>query len=192
MKSLQNILSLLAICLLLNSQAAFSQRKRDNERNPDLKSRLWYGGGLALGFSSGGGYSIFQFGLSPMVGYKIVEPLSVGPRVAFTFSSLKQSGFKAVGLFNVDAGAFVRYRAFQGLFLQAEGSNEWYQDVFLGSTDKINRTRFNKRVGAGWNFGGGGGGAGSEIAILYNFTVADDVETYENPLEYRFGFTWNF
>jgi len=183
-------LPLLTICLLLNSQAAFAQKDRDEPS--DIKSRLWYGGGVALGFSGGGGYSIFQFGLSPMVGYKIVEPFSVGPRVSFTFASLKQSGFKATSLFNVDAGVFLRYRVFQGLFLQAEGSNEWYQDVFLGSTEKINRTRFNKRLGLGWNFNGGRGGGGSEIGVLYNFTIAEDLETYENPLEYRFGFTWNF
>ncbi len=168
---------LLSVGMLLSSQSAFAQKDRDKKEPSEFATRLWYGGGIGLGFSSGnnvfgGSYSVFQFGLAPMVGYKIVEPLSVGPRVSFTYSSFKQSGFKATSLFNVDAGIFVRYRVFQGLFLQAEGSNEWYQDVFIGSTDKIKRTRFNKRLGLGWNFNGGNGGGGSEIGILYNFTIA--------------------
>ena len=43
------------------------------------------------------------------------------------------------------------------------------------------------------NFAGGqGAGAGSEISLMYNFAVANDLETFQNPLEYRFNFTWNF
>ena len=112
--------------------------------------------------------------------------------MSFVFGSYKQSGLKAVNLFNTDVGAFIRFRAYQGFFLQGELSNEWYQDVYLGSTEKINQTRFNQRLGAGYNFAGGRGGGGSEICLMYNFAIANDLETYQNPLEYRFSFTWNF
>lgn len=189
---------LLILCMVLSAEAVSAQRnkkkakEKEKEESYDFKSHLWYGGNLALGFSGGGGYSIFQFGLAPMVGYKIVEPLSIGPRISVTYLSFKQSNFKAANIFNVDAGVFMRFRAFQGLFIQAEGSNEWYEDVFLGISETIKRTRFNKRLGVGYNFNAGQGDFGSEIGILYNFTIADDVEGYENPIEYRFGFTWNF
>src|SRR5262245_42997407 len=116
-----------AACLLLFAQNAFAQANgnKKGEAPSDFKSRLWYGGGLIIGFSGGSGSNVFQFGLAPQVGYKIVEPLSVGPRISFIFGSYKQPGFKAVGLFNTDVGGFLRFRAFQGFFLQGELSNEW-------------------------------------------------------------------
>lgn len=193
--SLQKCISILAATLLLlATQTAIAQKRRQKESSSDFKSRLWYGGGLALGFSGYNGGNVFSFGLSPMVGYKITPALSVGPRASFLFTSIKVPGYKAVGLFDVDAGIFARVKVFRGLFIQGEATNEWYQEPIFYSdftTDKDPRSRLNTRLGAGWNFGSGQGG-GSEIGIFYNFTVANDLDTYQNPLEYRFGFTWNF
>lgn len=188
------------IGLLLVSHMALAQRVQGSDEPvtegkkeaAPLKSKLWYGGGIQLGFNSYFGSNVFSFGLSPMVGYKIIEQLSIGPRVEMTYASVKQSGFKAVGLFDVDAGVFLRFRVFRGLFLQGELSNEWYQEALSGSEEKIKSQRFNQRLGAGWNFSNGEGGGGSEIGVFYNFAIANDVTTYENPLGYRFGFTWNF
>lgn len=193
---LQNCFSALFIAfLLLCTQASFAQNRKKNQKSSsDFASRLWYGGGLALGFSGYNGGNVFSFGLSPMVGYKIVPALSVGPRVSFLFTSVKVPGYKAVGLFDVDAGLFARVKVFRGLFIQGEATNEWYQEpIFYGdfTTGKERRDRLNTRLGAGWNFGSGQG-AGSEIGVFYNFTVANDLDTYQNPMEYRFGFTWNF
>lgn len=200
MSKRKNYLILVFAGLMLVCQTAFAQRVHKEGETEDTKpekepkslnSRLWYGGGIQLGFNSYFGSNIFSFGLSPMVGYKIIDQLSVGPRVETTYTSYKQSGYKAISLFDVDAGVFVRFKVFRGLFFQGELSNEWYQQISDFSGEKVKKTRFNQRLGAGWNFGNGHGG-GSEIGVFYNFAVANDVETYENPLGYRFGFTWNF
>ncbi|MCW5921923.1 MAG: hypothetical protein KIS77_06270 [Saprospiraceae bacterium] len=187
-------MALVAVGLLFFAQdgLAQSKSKKKSDSSSEFKSRLWYGGGLLLGFSGSSFGNLFQFGLAPQVGYKIVEPLSIGPRASFVFGSYKQPGFKATNLFNTDIGGFVRFRVYQGFFLQGELTNEWYQGVDRNTTSKFKRTRFNQRIGAGYNFAGGRGGAGSEIAIMYNFAIANDLDTYENPLEYRLGFTWNF
>lgn len=183
--------------LMLLAQIGYAQRVIEKDENPEkrvpmpLKSKLWYGGGLQLGFSSYNGGNVFSFGLSPMVGYKIIEAISVGPRVEMLYSSIKVPGYKAISLFDVDAGVFVRAKVFRGLFFQGELSNGWIQQPTGNGTEKITTTRFNQRLGAGWNFGSGQGG-GSEIGIFYNFAVANDLYSYENPLSYRFGFTWNF
>ncbi|MCB0527127.1 MAG: hypothetical protein H6575_18455 [Lewinellaceae bacterium] len=166
----------------------------DSNNGGDFRSRLWYGGNIGLNFYGYNGGNVFLVGVAPMVGYKVAEPFSIGPRVSLFFSSVKQPGFKAVGLFDVDAGLFARLRVFRGLFFQGEVSNQWYQDpVFYvnGTTDKESNTRVNTRLGAGWNWSQGRG-AGTEIGVFYNFAIANDTETYLNPLEYRFGFTWNF
>ena len=173
-------------------QTASAQSDSDN--SSDFKSRLWYGGNIGLNFYGYNGGNVFQIGVAPMVGYKIVEPLSVGPRVSILFASVKNPGFKAVGVFDVDAGIFMRLRVFRGLFIQGEVSNEWFQEPIFytnGTTDKFSDTRVNPRLGIGWNWSEGRG-AGSEIGIFYNFAIADDLNTYQNPLDYRFGFTWNF
>jgi long-subunit fatty acid transport protein len=188
---------LLAGFLMLFAQQSFAQSKKKKKKKEDepsaFASRLWYGGGLILGFSGGNNLSVFQFGLAPQVGYKITPSLSVGPRVSFVYTSYKQSGFKATSLFATDAGAFLRFHAYRGFFLQGELSNEWYQDFLPPLYEKDNYTRFNQRLGIGYNFAGGqGAGAGSEISLMYNFAVANDLETFQNPLEYRFNFTWNF
>ncbi len=160
-------------------------------------SKLWYGGSIGLNYYgvSGGG-SVFSIGLAPMVGYKIIEPISVGPRVSFAFNSLKYPGLKAVGLFDTEAGIFVRGRIYKGFFLQGELSNTWTQqpgnEVVNNRPTKFTEQRFNQYLGAGYNFGNGQGGGGSEISIHYNFAIANDLETYENPLQYRFSFTYGF
>lgn len=182
--------------LLILAQDASAQRSRD--RNQDekdhksgLTSKLWYGGGVIIGLSGFNGYSSFNFGLSPMVGYKIVGPLSVGPRVAYDFISNKQRGFKSINLHSFDVGGFVRCRVFRGLFVQGEVSNQWFQNFDPYTGDKFRDNRVNQRIGAGWNFGSPGG-SGSEISLLYNFSVANDINSWQNPMEYRFGFTWGF
>ena len=203
--------TLLAFALLfVLAQTANAQRRdREREREPDrerdisrdraeekeapkgFKSRLWYGGGVNIGFGGYNGFSSFAFGLSPMLGYKIVGPLSAGPRISYDYNSLKQRGYKSINLNSFDVGGFVRCRVFNGLFFQAEVSNEWYQDINYGTLEKYNDLRVNQRLGAGWNFGEPGG-AGSEITVLYNIKAANDLESYRNPIEYRFGFTWKF
>ncbi|MFN0214798.1 MAG: hypothetical protein ACKVT2_11125 [Saprospiraceae bacterium] len=183
------------LCQTASAQRRDREREKPREEKKEkpagLAARLWYGGGVNIGFGGFNGYSSFNFGISPMIGYKIVGPLSAGPRIAYDFNSLKQRGFKSINLNSFDVGAFVRCRVFRGLFFQGELSNEWYQDIDYGTLDTYNDNRVNQRIGAGWNFGEPGG-TGSEISVLYNFKIANDLNTYRNPIEYRFGFTWRF
>jgi len=167
------------------------EREEEKEAAKQPESKLWYGGGVNIGLGGFGGFNSFNFGISPMVGYKIVRNLSAGPRVAYDFTSLKQRGSKSLNLHSFDAGVFLRLRAFLGLFLQGEISNQWYQDIDYSTGNKIQLDRVNQRIGAGWNFGQPGG-TGSEISVLYNFAVANEIDTWQNPIEYRFGFTWKF
>jgi hypothetical protein len=200
----------LAMCLLNLPDAMAQSKKKSSKKKPTKKElakkkeeeprfgeKLWYGGGVNLGFSGFNGTSAFGFGVSPMVGYKIVKNLSVGPRVSFLYTSLKNPGYKALNLLDTEAGAFVRFHIFRGFFIQGEFSNQWSQEPF--TADPITRTiskvkyqRFNQYGGVGYNFGRGEGGAGTEIALMYNFAIANDLNSYENPLGYRFGFTWKF
>ena len=170
--------------------------KKKKKSGGNLKEHLWYGGGLALGFYGGSGYSEFDFGLSPMVGYKIIGPLSAGPRVSILYSSLKFPGIKAYNLFDVELSLFARVRVFKGFFVQGEigtVSDQYvYQDPFSGELGKGKRSRPAQYVGLGYNFSNGEGGMGQEIAIMYDFYVANDINAYEQPWQYRIAFTYGF
>lgn len=196
---------LTGLFLLLLVQQGFAQRNPDVMREEEEKKKedrsaftdkLWYGGNVLLGFNSFNGQSAFGFGLAPMVGYKFWGPFSAGPRVSFFVSSQKYPGYKSVALLNTEVGLFLRAKVFRGFFIQGELSNEWIQEpyAFDDTNRKILKRGFqrgNQYLGAGYNFGSGEGG-GSEIGIYYNFAVANDVDSYEQPFDYRFGFTWNF
>lgn len=217
-------ITLLLFCLLFaaqNAQAQFrvvdsgKKEKKSKKEETPFQDRLWYGGGVNIGFSGFNGSNAFGFGVSPMVGYKFNNWLSAGPRLSVFFTSQKYPGIKAINLFNTDAGIFLRARVFKGFFLQGELANQWVQDPgylvdrngvtlavleydYNPSTDailgiaKVPYTRFTQFIGAGYNFSNGEGGPGSEIGIFYNVALANDVKSYQNPLDYRFAFTFRF
>jgi hypothetical protein len=182
-------------CCTLSAQVSTrSSRDRDEESRSELKNRLWYGGNLQLGFTGFNGGNVFAFGLAPMVGFKIIPKVSIGPRVSALLNSIKVPGYKSTGFWDVDAGVFLRIHLFQGLFAQGELSNQWVQYPIYGSgtrLDKITEQRPNQRIGLGWNFGQGGTW-GSELGVFYNVAAANDVAGFQNPWEYRFGFTYGF
>jgi len=177
-----------------SDKAAVPTKKEEASKFTDLKSHLWYGGGIGLGFGSYNGTSSFGIGVSPMVGYKFLKFLSAGPRVSFYYSSLKVPGYRTLGLLNVEAGVFLRAHVYQGFFIQGDLSSEWVQEPseYAQGTTILKNTfnRGNQYLGIGYNFGRGEGGGGSEISLHYNFALANNL--YELPTDLRFAFTWRF
>ena len=174
----------------------FKKKKKKKKKDSDyhLKDHLWYGGGFGLGFGSGYGYSQFGLGISPMVGYKIIGPLSAGPRLTIDYTSTKFQGIGTYNLFDIEASLFARVRVFKGLFVQGEigtKSDKYLYDDWTG-IKKGTRNRPAQYVGLGYNFSNGEGGFGQELAIMYDFYVGNDINAYENPWQYRFAITFGF
>lgn len=199
----QKLPALLALVFGLLFSSASLMAQNDREKHPEhpekskepspFFSRLWYGGGVNIGFSGFNGASVFGFGLSPMVGYKIYGPFSAGPRVSLSYTSIKQSGSKALNLLDTEAGLFLRAKVFRGFFLQGEVSHQWGNDVgFLpnGDLGKKKNEYDNQYLGAGYNFGDGQ--FGSEISVFYNLALANDINSYRSPFDYRITFTYKF
>lgn len=170
------------------------KKKKKGDSDYSFKDHLWFGGGIGLGFGSGFGYSQFAFGVSPMAGYKIIGPLSVGPRISIDYSSVKYTGVGTYNLFDVELSAFARVKIFKGLFVQGELGTvtDQYLEPDINKYVKVKRTRPAQYVGLGYNFSNGEGGFGQEIAIMYDFYVGNDVNSYENPWQYRFAITFGF
>jgi hypothetical protein len=176
----------------LSAQYRSSKKEKEQEKS-SFKSKLWYGVGANIGFGAFNGNSSFGIGLAPMVGYKFFGPFSIGPRAAVFFTSQKFRGSKAIGLFDTELGVFLRAKVFRGFFVQGELSNSWEQEPALDANNNLIKSTFqrgNQYLGAGYNWGNGGGG--TEISVLYNFALANDLFTSRQPIDYRFAVTWRF
>lgn len=195
-----------AFAFLLNISIADAQRGSRNDEYFDesgnFASRLWYGGGFNLGFSGNNAFSLFNIGISPMVGYKVLDNVSLGPRASLNYTHIKGTGtdnqIKKTQNLDYGIGAFGRFKVLQNFFAQVEFEFESRVNIFvdgfsrfqLDANDEILKQRENREnfyIGAGYN---SGGIFAYEIMILYNTSVPDD--SFESPFDYRFGFTYNF
>ncbi|MEL6636720.1 MAG: hypothetical protein AAFW73_10090 [Bacteroidota bacterium] len=163
--------------------------------------RLWYGGGLNLGFSGINGVSSFQFGISPMVGYKITDNFSVGPRVGINYNYFKfiEAGRTyVVEPVSYTLGGFSRYKFIPSIFahVEYEWSNEESIDpdqdgfITIDQDDEILTGRLRQNnfyVGLGYN---SGGTFAYEIMLLYN--LLEPEESLNTPFNIRAGFTYKF
>jgi hypothetical protein len=167
-------------------------------------NKLWYGGNFTLGFAGGNNQSQFAFGLSPMVGYKVLgDIVSVGPRVGFEYNHIRVKDFtntvyKASTL-SYSAGIFARVKPITNVFAHFEyeyqnaDSTDPDQDGFIEIDQNgdiiTERVPFdNVYIGLGYH--SGGGLWGYEILLLYNVNQAPT--TVESPFDIRFGITYKF
>lgn len=192
---------LISLCLSLLFFLPMS-RAQEAARFTD---RLWYGGNFNLGFSGNGVYNIFNLGLAPMVGYKILPPLSAGPRLSFNYFYIRGLGTDG-NIHNVhpvafSAGVFTRVRIIPFLFAHAEYEYEnfasplfsgayLFYDNSLGKVPTVRSARDNAYLGLGYNSAGGQGGFGYEILLLYNVLAPSN--TIALPISLRFGMTYNY
>jgi hypothetical protein len=162
-----------------------------------FKHRLWYGAGGNLGFNGlQGGGSLFSIGLTPMVGYKIIGGLSAGPRIGFTYTSIKSPGLPApLKLTELSVGPFARFKFLKSFFIQTEHQwlngykeDQYGQLEFDASRKPIRQGRQSTFIGGGYN--SGMGLVGYEISFMYDVSLPTD--SYKQPYELRFGFNYNF
>lgn len=205
MTSTRNIcLLILLLSFIVSIPEAEAQRKRKRKRTDKdkqeiaFKDRLWYGGGFVLGFGSTQNVSQFNFGISPMVGYKVTPNLSFGPRIDLQYTGARTSqGGNVLRFngFNYGTGVFGRFKFLETFFLHAEYgylSEEVYDSAGSLDGNKLPSKRLNDTqglFGLGYNAGSGGPWA-TEISLLYNFLAADDDPNF--PIDLRFGFTYLF
>ncbi len=175
--------------------------KAEKTQMGTFKDRLWYGGTLALNFSGGSYYSTFFMGISPMVGYKLTEKFSVGPRVSLKYVYLKATDFGGniakANLWSYAAGIFSRFKIIDIIFAHVEYEYE-NRELFTtngggvvnqtnGEIGTIRESRDNLYIGAGYT---SGGEFSYEVLVLYN--VMNDDSTLRLPFDYRVGFTYRF
>jgi hypothetical protein len=182
-------------------QAEAKAENRSSDQKEELKTfkdRLWFGGGVGLG----GFNNTFYANVSPMVGYKLLPMLSIGPRLDYDFNSVKAYGtdnmLHRANLHSYSLGAFTRVKIWNGIFAQGEFSRENKQYALSDQSGYLavqnskvlttRRLRYVPSVGLGYNRGGGG--LGSDLYVM--FDLVDDPNSTQSPYHIRFGFTYKF
>ncbi len=187
-------ISVLALLFLFFWQLPVQAQHRNSKSKSqsEFASKLWYGGGLGLGFSGGGNQSLFQLGVSPMVGYKIIEPFSIGPRVNLLYSHYRVNflgNVETANAFSWSVAAFARYKFLRNIFghVEYEFENAAVFSYGIDGLETLRRERNNFYIGAGYN---SGGVWGYEILLLYNTLQPEN--DLNPPFTFRIGFTKNF
>lgn len=181
MKPFRLLLFCLAIALTTHVSA---QREIQGQR-------WWYGSHINLGFSGSTFQSVFSIGLEPMVGYKLMPFLSVGPRAKMIYTNVRIKDFagnvEGTGVFDYGLGAFIRPSIYRGFFAQGEIGYENNGQVFLSNQLEVRRIDgINAYIGAGYNSSSGGNLA-YEVMLAYDLNLLR-INTLD-LLNYRIGFT---
>ncbi len=148
--------------------------------------RLWYGGMVNFQISGGNGGNTLLLGISPMVGYKVNDFVSFGPRVTFNYIEGYFPG-PNLKIRELGIGAFGRAKFSPSIFAHIEYEVLNVKEISdfgyeFGGSDE------NFYAGVGYN-SALGNGFGYEIMGLYNFMEEDESRV---PIEIRIGFTYNF
>lgn len=204
-----SLLALVFTAAFTNNAMAQKKGKKKKSSKTDeyfdesgFANKLWYGGNFNIGFAGQGETSQFTFGVTPMVGYKLVGDLvSVGPRAGFTYNYVKGRGtdgaIHTISPAAFTIGAFARVKPFQNFFAHIEYENEntkgYYVDalnrlfVQNGEVVTVKESRDNFYGGIGYT---SGSLWGYEILLLYNFNAPEN--SLELPFDFRFGITYKF
>ena len=204
-RNISLIILLLSFLVAIPEADAQRKRKRKKRRDKDKQEqvvpfheRLWYGGGFGLGFGGDQFSSIFQMGISPMVGYKVTNKLSFGPRVDIQYTTGRIDGGTEIfrlNAVNYGAGVFGRYKFLETFFLHTEfGFLDYVQNIAAPDPGDRNVKVFRAQesqafVGLGYN-SSAGGVWGTEFSLLYNLLAPDDQLAL--PIDFRFGITYKF
>ena len=206
---IQRVFALLLFCLCLSTLATAQTREdaaRDDIRYGNRGRQvevfneagdIWYGAGAVLQYRGGTFSSQFRIGINPIVGYKLNNFLSVGPRASIVYNAYRfdtgGGGKLSSRNWTWSVGPFARAKIYRGFFVQAEYS--LLSDVVItgvtnGQLDELRSTRAVPFLGAGLSQGGGPGAAGFEILIMFRLTQPDRLN--DAPYEFRTGFNYNF
>ncbi len=204
------LLLLLFVSLLLPGLAGAQTREdqaRDDLNYGDSRRQvlseggdIWYGAGATIGFSANNFSSSFRIGLAPMVGYKLNNFVSVGPRVSIIYNHFRYDPGYSIpefkeGYWTWAAGMFARAKVYRGFFVHAEYSLQSEVDFVPdnNSASGISTNRYTQAIpflGAGLSQGGGPGSTGFEILLLFRLSQRERLN--DAPYEIRSGINYNF
>ncbi|MDG1435359.1 MAG: hypothetical protein P8M17_10500 [Saprospiraceae bacterium] len=194
------LISVLIISFSHNSEAQKRSNRDIDEYFDDrgsFKDRLWYGADVTLNFFSVPGGNAFNAGIAPMVGYKITDAFSVGPRIEILYRGERYDINTGTDLkfnsTNYGVGAFTRLKVFNQYFIHAEYqtlNNEEGYDIDYVNNKVLTLRSWDDHFFIGGGYGASGGGIGFQISILWD--VLQEFSSTNLPIQYRMGINYKF
>ena len=221
------LFSLLSIFFIIAfSDDAYSQRRGKKKKKSSktdeyfdesgFVNRLWYGGTVNFpNFFGGNNYNTFSVGIGPMVGYKVLDNISVGPRVSIDYLYVKGNAINVntgqvvlnpsggarslkTNTVSYSVGVFARAKVLSNFFGHVEYESRNTEQIRVSNgllaydpvaddVLTVKETENNFYLGAGYN---SGGLWGYEIMLLYNVNEPDD--TIDLPFIFRGAITYKF
>lgn len=194
MKNIPRVFALLLLfTFVIGVSTADAQRSKKKKKDSTeeyfdesggFAHRLWYGGAVNLNINNS-----LQVGVSPMVGFKINDVLSIGPRVSFDYLEVFNPGTNPRTIL-WGVGPFARGKFSETIFAhveyQIQGVSNLNDTAEFFFNDDNNVQNF--YLGGGYQ-SSGGGLIGYEIMILYNVLEEDG---FNSPISFRVGLNYNF
>lgn len=195
------LVAVLMISFTHNAEAQKRKKSRDVDEYFDdrgsFKDRLWYGADVTLNFFSVPNGNAFNAGIAPMVGYKITDAFSVGPRVEILYRGERYNIGTGTDLkfnsTNYGIGAFSRLRVFNQYFLHAEYqtlSNEIGYDIDFTNNQVLTSRSWEDHFFIGGGYSASGGGIGFQVSLLWD--VLQEFSSQNVPIYYRIGINYKF
>lgn len=175
------------------------QARKAAQQHADMYTRLFVYSGIGLGYSSYYGYSNFNFSISPAIGYRINDRLSVGPGISYAYNyygvdngSSSSSTNSSVSTSSFGVKLFAQLKVIDQFFIHAEYESTRAQFLAVDQNNRyvgtVSRQVQTPLLGVGYR-SQISNRAAADIVLLYNFQ--DNYNSiYPNPV-IRFNFLFN-
>ncbi len=173
------------------------QDRKAAQQHAEQYTKLFVYSGFGLGYSSYSGYSQFNFSISPAIGYRVNDRLSIGPGISYAYSNYGISnGYNTKGSTNFSTSSFgvkgfAQLMVIDNFFVHAEYEVTKAQLLAQdnsGNFSTISRSVQTPLAGIGYR-SQISNRAAADIVLLYNFQ--DNYNSiYPNPV-IRFNFLFN-
>ncbi len=202
-KALQFLVLVAVLMISFTHDAEAQKRKRSGgvdeyfDDRGSFEDRLWYGADITLNFFSVPGGNAFNAGIAPMVGYKITDAFSVGPRIEILYRGERYDIGGGQDLkfnsTNYGLGLFSRLKVFNQYFIHAEYqslNNEIGTSVDFNTNTILTARTWDDHFYIGAGYGASGGGVGFQVSILWD--VLQEFTSRNLPIQYRMGINYKF
>lgn len=173
------------------------QKRKAAQQYAEQNTKLFFYTGLGLGYSGYNGYSQFSFSLSPAIGYRVTDRLSVGPGISYAYNNYGfDTGLNTtqhISASNFGVKVFAQLRVIDQFFIHAEYETTRAELLAVDNSGYLTGGTIARQVqtplaGVGYR-SQISNRAAADILLLYNFQ--DDYNSiYPNPV-IRFNFLFN-
>ena len=177
------------------------QARKAAQQHADQYTKLFIYSGFGLGYNSFNGIGLFNASISPALGYRLTDRISVGPGFSYAYANYSiGNGYPNVSTSSIGYKAFAQVMVYDGFFVHGEyeltnaqfatdANGTLYFNSTTNQFEKFNQQVRSPLAGIGYR-SQFSNRAAADIIVLYNFNDTYNNRLYINPV-IRFNFLFN-